>query len=77
MTSCRKFNPPGDITALADRVEDLYWREWPKAVSPIMSPEEKKNMIALLNKSLKDPVSEFFREAVDPVKLGIPTYFEV
>lgn len=34
-------------------------------------------MVALLNRALKDPLSLFFRVAVDPVALGIPQYFEI
>lgn len=34
-------------------------------------------MIALLNRAMREDVSFFFREAVDPIKLGIPQYFDV
>ena len=62
--SCRKFNNPGDsVTLMADAVEAVYWREWPKVVSSRMTPGEKKDMAALLNKLLKDNMSLFFREA--------------
>lgn len=57
--------------------EALYWKEWPKAVSPKLTPDERKAMSALVNRALKDPVSTIFREAVDPVQLGIPQYFEM
>jgi transcription initiation factor TFIID subunit 2 len=75
--SCRQFNPPGEITALADALESVYWREWPKAMTPKMTGDERKSMLALLNKALKDERSFFFREPVDPVALGIPTYFDM
>ncbi|WVQ77717.1 hypothetical protein IAR50_007407 [Cryptococcus sp. DSM 104548] len=75
--NCRQFNPPGEITALADAVEAVYWREWPKAVSPKMNGDEKKSIGSLLNQALKNPLSEWFRFAVDPVALGIPHYFDI
>lgn len=34
-------------------------------------------MSNLLARAFKEPISEIFREAVDPVALGLPTYFEV
>ena len=61
--SCRQFNPPGDITALADAVEAAYHRDWPRTVSQAMTPEEKKAMSGLLNKAAKDPVGFFFKVA--------------
>lgn len=75
--SCRQFNPPGEITALADGLEAVYWKEWPKAVSPKMTGDEKKATMSLINRALKEPISLFFREAVDPVALGIPQYFDM
>ena len=62
--NCRQFNVPGDsITLLADAVEAIYWREWPKAVSTKMLPAEKKDLSAMLGRALRDPVSLYFREA--------------
>jgi transcription initiation factor TFIID subunit 2 len=62
--SCRKFNPPGDpVVFLADSTEAVYWREWRKAVSPKMTPAERKDMSKLLDKLLKDDDSFIFREA--------------
>jgi transcription initiation factor TFIID subunit 2 len=75
--SCRQFNGPGEISALADATEATFKREWPKAVDPRMTPEERKAMQALLSRALKEPMSLIFREAVNPVELGIPTYFDV
>ncbi|WVQ79213.1 hypothetical protein IAT38_001309 [Cryptococcus sp. DSM 104549] len=75
--NCRQFNPPGEITACADAVEAVYWREWPKTTSPKMTGDEKKAMVTVLNQTLKNPLSEWFRFAVDPVALGIPQYFEI
>lgn len=75
--SCRQFNPPGEITALADACESVYRREWPKAINPRMTSDERKAMSSLINKALKDPISFIFREAVDPVLFNIPNYFDV
>ncbi|ORX37731.1 hypothetical protein BD324DRAFT_623057 [Kockovaella imperatae] len=76
--NCRTFNVPGDpITLLADAVEAIYWREWPKAVSLKMSFAEKQTLSSTLAKALKEPISLYFREAVDPIALGIPHYFTV
>ncbi|KAK8849657.1 hypothetical protein IAR55_004992 [Kwoniella newhampshirensis] len=75
--NCRQFNPPGEITACADAVEAVYWREWPKVTSTKMTNDEKKAMISLLNQTLKNPLSEWFRLPVNPVALGIPEYFDI
>ncbi|KAL7425129.1 hypothetical protein Q5752_000817 [Cryptotrichosporon argae] len=75
--NCRQFNPPGDITAMADANERTYWQEWPKAVSSRMTPDEKKAMINLLRTAIKEESSFIFREAVDPIALNIPQYFEI
>jgi hypothetical protein len=39
-------------------------KEWPKAVSANIMPEEKKELSALLNKLMKWPGSEWFRDPV-------------
>ncbi|OXC60064.1 hypothetical protein LQV05_005617 [Cryptococcus neoformans] len=75
--NCRQFNPPGEITALADKVEEVYWRDWPKTVSSKMTGDEKKSMVSMLNQALKNPLSEWFRLPVDPIALGIPQYFDI
>lgn len=75
--SCRQFNPAGPITDLADHVEATYKREWPKIMSPTFTDAERKSMVALLNRALREDISYFFREAVDPIALGIPGYFDV
>lgn len=42
-------------------------KEWPKAISPNITPEEKKDLSGLLNKLMKWGGSEWFR---DPVRLA-------
>lgn len=76
-SSCRKFNGPGDISALADEVEAFYRKEWPRVANPKLTADERKAMLALVNKALKEDISYLFREAVDPVALQIPHYFDV
>lgn len=46
---------------MADATQVTFWQEWPKAVSPRMTPSEKKDMAALLNKAIKDDRSLWFR----------------
>jgi len=76
--NCRQFNNPGDsVTGLADALEGTYWREWARVASVRMTSEEKKAMISLLNRVMKDTRSQYFRFAVDPAHLGIPHYHEI
>lgn len=46
---------------MADATRVTFWQEWPRAVSPRMTPSEKKDMAALLNKAIKDDRSMWFR----------------
>lgn len=62
---------------MAGANEALFWKEWPRAVNPRMTPDERKAMTALINRSFKEQLSLIFREPVDPIKLGIPQYFEM
>ena len=75
--SCRQFNPPGPITEIADKLEALYRREWTRIAAPTMTADERKATITDRNTAMLDDVSGFFRVAVDPIALGIPTYFDV
>jgi transcription initiation factor TFIID subunit 2 len=65
------------MSRLADDTEAVYRREWPKAVDPRMTPDEKRAMSSLLTRAMKEQLSLVFREPVDPVALNIPSYFEV
>lgn len=62
---------------MADACESVYRREWPKAINPKMTPDERKAIIAVINRSFRELVSFVFREPVDPVALNIPSYFDV
>lgn len=46
-------------------------------MNPRLNAEERKAMMSLLNKALKEPSAFIFYQAVDPVALGIPTYFDI
>jgi transcription initiation factor TFIID subunit 2 len=71
-SSCRLFNGPSEAFDLANKMEMAYWREWPKAVSPKMTPEERKAMGALLNRAMREPASEWFRVAGEYMDGHIP-----
>lgn len=47
---------------MAGANEALFWKEWAKAASSRLNAEEKKALLALVNRALKDPVSFIFRE---------------
>lgn len=57
--------------------EALFWKEWPRAVNARMTAEERKAMLALINRAFKEQLSLIFREPVDPIQLGIPQYFDM
>ncbi|EMD32531.1 hypothetical protein CERSUDRAFT_118583 [Gelatoporia subvermispora B] len=76
--NCRTFNPPGTYPVqCADTVERVWKREWQKAMEKKLTFQEKRSLQGLMTKLVVDPVSWVFREPVDPVLLGIPTYFDV
>jgi transcription initiation factor TFIID subunit 2 len=76
--NCRQFNPPGTYPVIcADKIEQAFDKEWAKAMEKKLSWQEKRSLIAIVNKLVADPISWVFREPVDPVILGIPTYFEI
>ncbi|KAF8527429.1 hypothetical protein BU17DRAFT_39590 [Hysterangium stoloniferum] len=76
--NCRQFNPPGtDPVALAEILEKAFRKDWGKAMEKKMDLSEKRILQALLTKLRADDISFFFREAVDPIKLGIPQYFDI
>ncbi|EAU92262.2 TATA-binding protein associated factor Taf2 [Coprinopsis cinerea okayama7 len=76
--NCRQFNPVGTFPVdCADIVERAFKKEWPKAMERKLSWAEKRGLQAIMSTIVKEPVSWVFREPVDPVLLGIPTYFDV
>ncbi|TFK56505.1 hypothetical protein OE88DRAFT_1689584 [Heliocybe sulcata] len=76
--NCRKFNPPmTDPVNWADTVEKTFKKEWAKATEKKLSYQEKRSLQSLMGKLVAEDTSWVFREPVDPVALGIPTYFDV
>ncbi|CDU22782.1 related to TAF2-component of TFIID complex [Sporisorium scitamineum] len=76
--NCRQFNPPGtEPCQHADELEKLWRKEWAKTVTPKLEVNEKRALVGLMNRLKTHQSSLLFREPVDPVALGIPTYFDV
>ncbi|KAF8665397.1 hypothetical protein AX16_000416 [Volvariella volvacea WC 439] len=77
-SNCHKFNPPGTYPVLcADIIQRAYEKEWSKALEKKLTWTEKRGLQGVMNNLVKEPISWVFREPVDPILLGIPTYFEV
>jgi len=77
-SNCRLFNPLGTgPTICADVLEKVFKKEWPKTMEKRLSWTEKRGMQGILTTIIKEPVSWVFREPVDPIALGIPTYHDV
>lgn len=47
---------------LADNLEAVYRKEWPKILSPKLTFDEKKALAALIARGFKEKSSFFFRE---------------
>ncbi|SJX62832.1 related to TAF2-component of TFIID complex [Sporisorium reilianum f. sp. reilianum] len=76
--NCRQFNPPGtEPCQHADELEKMWRKEWAKTVTPKLEANEKRALVGLINRLKTHQSSLLFREPVDPVALGIPTYFDV
>ncbi|KAJ3512508.1 hypothetical protein NLJ89_g3473 [Agrocybe chaxingu] len=76
--NCYQFNPSGTYpTVCADAVEKVSRKEWPKALGRKLAKEEKRGLQGIMTTLSKDPAFWIFFEPVDPVALGIPTYFDV
>ncbi|KAI6112477.1 hypothetical protein EDD16DRAFT_1167057 [Pisolithus croceorrhizus] len=77
-SNCRQFNPPTTYPVnCADVVDKVFKREWNKALEKKLSWAEKRSLQGLMTSLVKDEISFVFREPVDPVLLGIPTYFQI
>ncbi|PPQ76864.1 hypothetical protein CVT24_008634, partial [Panaeolus cyanescens] len=77
-SNCRQFNPPETYpTICASVVERAFRKEWPKAMERKLSWAEKRSLQGVMNNLVKDPQSFIFLEPVDPIVLGIPTYFDI
>jgi len=76
--NCSKFNPPTTYpVTCADLVEKAFKKEWGKVFERKLSWAEKRSLQGLMTTLVKEDISFVFREPVDPVLLGIPTYFQV
>ncbi|TKY85733.1 hypothetical protein EX895_005273 [Sporisorium graminicola] len=76
--NCRQFNPPGtEPCQHADELQKMWRKEWAKAVTPKLEANEKRALVGLINRLKTHQSSLLFREPVDPVALGIPTYFDI
>ncbi|KAI0652328.1 hypothetical protein C8Q79DRAFT_937038 [Trametes meyenii] len=76
--NCRTFNPPTTYPVMcADAVERAWKKEWSKAMERKLSYAEKRSLQGLMKTVFNDPLSWVFREPVDPIALGIPTYHDV
>lgn len=61
--SCRSFNHPGDyLVGIANEIDSIYRKEWPKIASIKMTPDERKAMSALLSRASKDERGYIFRD---------------
>jgi len=77
-SNCRQFNTPDTYpTKCAAIVEKAFKKEWPKAMERKLSWAEKRGLQGIMTAFVKEPVSWVFREPVDPVALGIPTYYDI
>ncbi|KIO26946.1 hypothetical protein M407DRAFT_233870 [Tulasnella calospora MUT 4182] len=77
-SNCRQFNPPGlPIVESANHLEAVFNKEWVKAMEKKLSSGDRAIAIKILNTMFNDDSGFYFREPVDPVKLGIPHYFQV
>ncbi|TBU50053.1 hypothetical protein BD309DRAFT_996445 [Dichomitus squalens] len=76
--NCRTFNPPTTYPVnCADALEKLFKKEWAKPAEKKLPPGERKQLVAMMKRLIDEPISWVFRDPVDPVALGIPTYFDV
>ncbi|KZO96454.1 hypothetical protein CALVIDRAFT_514798 [Calocera viscosa TUFC12733] len=76
--NCHQFNPPGtDAAIMADVVDKAFKKEWAKALVKKLAYNEKRSLVTLIKQVRGLPSAFLFLEPVDPIALGIPTYFDV
>lgn len=76
--NCRQFNPPMTIPCQhADIMERAWRKEWARALVRRLEYTEKRALSGMLSRLRAHPTSGLFLTAVDPVALGIPTYFDI
>ncbi|KZT08630.1 uncharacterized protein LAESUDRAFT_45791 [Laetiporus sulphureus 93-53] len=75
--NCRTFNPSTTYPTLcADEVERVFKKEWGRALEKKLTGREKRSLQGIMTKLSSDPQHYVFWEPVDPIALGIPTYFD-
>lgn len=78
LANCRQFNPPGSVPALMEEVVRRVWRrEWSRAMVRKLEYSHKRSLQSMMGRLKQHPAGALFLYAVDPVALGIPTYFDV
>jgi len=76
VTNCKIFNPPGTVPVLhAEALQRVWWSEASKAGK--LSYQEKRALQGMMNRLRQKPSAAIFLDAVDPIALGIPMYFEI
>ncbi|KAG8920123.1 hypothetical protein FRC01_000907 [Tulasnella sp. 417] len=60
-----------------NHLEAIFNKEWVKAMEKKLSSADRAFAIKTLNTMFNDDSGFYFREPVDPVKLGIPHYYQV
>ncbi|KDQ63029.1 hypothetical protein JAAARDRAFT_29020 [Jaapia argillacea MUCL 33604] len=77
-SNCRKFNPAlTPPIAYLEIVEKAFKKEWAKATEKKLGWGVKRSLQGVMTKLVSEDISWVFREPVDPVVLGIPTYFDI
>ncbi|KDE02980.1 hypothetical protein MVLG_06514 [Microbotryum lychnidis-dioicae p1A1 Lamole] len=76
VANCQQFNPPNTEPVWHVLMIQRAWSaEWEKASR--MSYHERRSILALLNKILKEGASWPFRESVNTIIDQIPTYYSI
>lgn len=76
--NCRQFNPPGTEPAIMEQAVSRVWRrEWSRAMVRKLEYSHKRSLQSMMGRLKQHPSGGLFLYAVDPVALGIPTYFDV
>ncbi|PWN92640.1 hypothetical protein FA10DRAFT_276691 [Acaromyces ingoldii] len=78
VANCRQYNPPTTMPRdMADAFGAAFRREWAAALVRRLDYHEQRALQGLVGRLKSNQYAGLFLEAVDPVKLGIPTYFDV
>ncbi|KAB5593213.1 Transcription initiation factor TFIID subunit 2 [Ceratobasidium theobromae] len=78
--NCRQFNPPGTFPVIAaDNLEIAFKREWTKfGTEPRrISSGDRRALVSMLDKLSEQTCALWFLAPVDPVRQGVPDYYNV